>query len=295
MKPKTILVIDDSLVVLQALSMKLRSRGYRVVTAADSSTGISLMRQEKPDLLILDVNFPTDSWDGFGLMTWFRRMEESRELPIVVISGSDEGNYEQRCREAGAVGFFLKPLDYELLLAALRQALHQTPEEQALVALPVVDSPPLRPSQVERPELVLLVEDDKSLRETLELFLQSEGFRVTSVPDGSEGLRQVIATEFHITLSDMVMPNMPGDQFYKEVERVKPHLCRRFIFMTGHQADPRSDAFIRRVHSFMLWKPFPLCDLLTAINVVWKKSQSGPVPSPGLSAKPPLSLAMAAR
>ena len=292
-KSKLILVIDDSVVLLKALSMKLASRGYEVLTAANSASAINLMHANKPDLVILDVNFPTDSWDGFGLMAWFRRMDDTRNVPIIVISGSDSDKYEERCREAGAVAFFLKPLDHDLLLATLRQTLGQAPEEQAPVALPPDKSPAALASEPDRPESILLVEDDKCLGETLEFYLQSEGFRVRRVSNGAEGLCEVASSDFHIILSDMVMPNMSGDQFYQAVEKVKPHLCRRFIFMTGHQADPRSDGFIRRVRAFMLWKPFPLCDLLTAIGIVWKKARAQTSPSVACSAESRPTLSMA--
>jgi hypothetical protein len=57
------------------------------------------------------------------------------------------------------------------------------------------------------------------------------------------------------------------------VEQRKPELCKRFIFMTGHHADPRSDIFIRRVRGLMLWKPFSLADLLTATQIVRRHTQ----------------------
>ena len=277
MSSKTILVVDDSLVLLKALSIKLGAHGYKVVTVSDTASALGAVSKEKPDLIILDVNFPADSgWDGFGLMQWLQRMDQTKQTPVVIISGSDEGSYQERCRKAGAVGFFLKPLDYEQLLATLRDALHQAPEDQAFAPSPIEAESSASPERSNQPELILMVEDDVSLGQTLELFLQSQNFRVTRVTSGEEGLREVSVTDFDIVLCDMVMPTMPGNEFYQAVERVKPSLCKRFIFMTGHQADPRSDGFIRRIRALMLWKPFLMADLLTAIEVVWKKSQSSP-------------------
>jgi DNA-binding NarL/FixJ family response regulator len=91
-----------------------------------------------------------------------------------------------------------------------------------------------------------------------------------------------MASDFDIILCDMVMPSLPGEQFYLAVERTKPHLCKRFIFMTDHQADPKTEAFIRPVRGLMLWKPFRLADLLTAIAIAWKKvpEASGSRPPP---------------
>ena len=66
-------------------------------------------------------------------------------------------------------------------------------------------------------------------------------------------------------------PNLSGDMFYMAVERTKPNLCKRFIFMTGHKGDPKIDAFIRKVRGLMLWKPFELHDLQATIEAILKK------------------------
>jgi DNA-binding NarL/FixJ family response regulator len=94
---------------------------------------------------------------------------------------------------------------------------------------------------------------------------------VIRVPSGVEGLKHIMAVDFHVILCDLVMPNLPGDMFYLAVERIKPQLCKRFIFMTGHGADPKWDAFIRKVRGLVLFKPFPLHDLLAAIHNVLQK------------------------
>ena len=101
--------------------------------------------------------------------------------------------------------------------------------------------------------------------------LGSQGYLVTYVTSGVEGLKLVMMGEFDIILCDMMMPNLSGDMFYLAVERTKPHLCKRFIFMTGHKGDPKIDAFIRKVRGLMLWKPFELHDLQAAITAILKK------------------------
>jgi hypothetical protein len=70
----------------------------------------------------------------------------------------------------------------------------------------------------------------------------------------------------------MVMPNLPGDMFYLAVERTKPGLCKRFLFMTGHAADPKWDSFIRKVNGVILWKPFELHELMERIALVLNKA-----------------------
>jgi DNA-binding response OmpR family regulator len=120
---------------------------------------------------------------------------------------------------------------------------------------------------------VLLLEDDDQFATILQEFLESYSCKVTRVKDGVEGLRRIVTTDFDLILCDMVMPTFPGDKFYIAVERVKPALCHRFIFMTGHKADPKWDSFIRSVHGLMLWKPFQMHDLLMAMRTVFRRSR----------------------
>ena len=107
--------------------------------------------------------------------------------------------------------------------------------------------------------------------------MESNAFEVTVVQTGVDGIKKVMAGDFDVILCDMMMPKMPGDMFYLAVERARPHLCKRFVFMTGYKGDPKIDAFIRQVKGLMLWKPFEMHLLLDAINVILKKVQSGAV------------------
>src|SRR6266705_5057565 len=120
---------------------------------------------------------------------------------------------------------------------------------------------------------ILVLEDDDQLAATLKDVLESCSYQVTTVQNGVQGLRCIMAEEFDLVLCDMVMPTFPGDKFYIAVERVKPALCRRFLFMTGHKADPKWDSFIRSVRGLILWKPFQMHDLLIAMRTVFRRTR----------------------
>jgi CheY-like chemotaxis protein len=120
---------------------------------------------------------------------------------------------------------------------------------------------------------ILVLDDDKDFILLIKEFLSSQHFEVIAVENGVEGVKQVMATDFDVILCDMAMPKLPGDMFYLAVERTKPHLCKRFIFMTGHRGDSKIDEFIRRVKGLMLWKPFEMYMLTDAIQTVLKKNR----------------------
>jgi DNA-binding response OmpR family regulator len=115
---------------------------------------------------------------------------------------------------------------------------------------------------------VLLLEDDPAFKEIMTDFLQESGFQVVAVTNGVEGVHQVLASDFEVLLCDMMMPTLPGDMFFRAVERMRPHLCDRFIFMTGHRGNTKVNDFITSVNGTILTKPFHVDDLLEMIAFI---------------------------
>src|SRR5437879_5617860 len=118
---------------------------------------------------------------------------------------------------------------------------------------------------------ILLLEDDDELAVTLRGFLESCSCKVTRLENGVEGLRRIMVEDFDLVLCDLVMPTFPGDKFYLAVDRVKPALCRRFLFMTGHRAEPRYETFMEKIGGMIIWKHFETRDLYATIqNQMWQ-------------------------
>jgi CheY-like chemotaxis protein len=124
---KILLVIDDNEIVLKTTSMKLQSAGYDVFTALDGSEGVAAVRRVKPDLVLLDIAFPPDvsgmSWDGFRIMDWLRRVDETKKIPIIVISGVVEEKNREYATNRGAVAFFPKPVNFDEMIKVIRATL----------------------------------------------------------------------------------------------------------------------------------------------------------------------------
>jgi len=133
---KKILVVDDDAVILRTTCIKLKSRGYQVVTAMDATEAMSAARQHKPDLILLDICFPPDvgvDWDGLKLMQWLQRVDEAKDIPIIVVSGSEPEKYRDRCLATGAAAFFYKPVQYDDLLPFIAKVLQVECSQAATV------------------------------------------------------------------------------------------------------------------------------------------------------------------
>lgn len=121
-----VLVVDDDPIVVKALTLKLQTDGYTVISASDGSDAVVQVRQEKPDLVILDLNFPPEvgmSWDGFKILEWFRRPREGAKIPVIIITGDDSAKNKERAAAVGAAAFFQKPINTDELLVTIHKVI----------------------------------------------------------------------------------------------------------------------------------------------------------------------------
>ncbi len=120
-----VLVVDDNLVVLKTFEAKLKAGGFNVITAREAAEAVGIARKEKPDLIVLDINFPPPEsftslqWDGLNTLQWFKRYEDVAAIPIVVITSATSEEYKKQALGAGAAAFYIKPVNFDELLAAI--------------------------------------------------------------------------------------------------------------------------------------------------------------------------------
>jgi len=119
---------------------------------------------------------------------------------------------------------------------------------------------------------ILLLDDDTDLADTLKLLLETHNFIVTIARNGVEGLRETMAMDFDVIICDMMMPTMPGDMFYLAVQKTKPYLCSRFLFVTGHGDDPRTTASLQTTDGLVVFKPVPSDELIQMISLVLQRN-----------------------
>jgi CheY-like chemotaxis protein len=106
---RKIVVVDDDRGTCLLISGALKQQGRQILAAYDAMGGFALVMRERPDLLILDLSMPAGG--GFSVVERMGRIPALAQIPILVITATDDPIQRTRADEIGAVGFVLKPID----------------------------------------------------------------------------------------------------------------------------------------------------------------------------------------
>jgi CheY-like chemotaxis protein len=119
-----VLVVDDDVRNIFALSSVLERRGMRVLTANTGSEAIDLL-EATPNLSMVLMDIMMPEMDGYQTMRRIRSNPSFRRLPIVALTAKAMKGDREKCFEAGASDYLAKPVNTEQLLSALRMWLHR--------------------------------------------------------------------------------------------------------------------------------------------------------------------------
>ena len=118
--PRSVLIIDDSALVLELTRSVLEAEGYAVTTAIDLDSFDAARRRSPPDLIVVDVQMPEAFGDDVALTL---RGAYGEKAPIVLLSSLDDEELERRAAYAKATGWVSKKAGFGALLAKVREIL----------------------------------------------------------------------------------------------------------------------------------------------------------------------------
>ena len=130
-----ILLVDDEAALLRTLSMNLRARGYDVLTSENGEDALATVRQDSPDVVILDLGLPDIS--GVEVL---RQLRGWSAVPVIVLSARHGSDDKVEALDVGADDYVTKPFGIDELLARLRAAVRRSGPADP----PVVESGGLR-------------------------------------------------------------------------------------------------------------------------------------------------------
>ncbi|PKQ29013.1 MAG: hypothetical protein CVT60_07565 [Actinobacteria bacterium HGW-Actinobacteria-10] len=205
----TVLVVDHDADIADLVETYLVKRGYDVVKAFTGLEARRLAAEVNPVLITLDVML--DDGDGFELLQNLKEDPATSEIPVVVLSiVTDEG----KSLRLGAADYLEKPIDKARLMKLIDDLI-------GAKASPVV----------------LVVDDDRHIVDSLAHSLRVKGFAVAQAYDGREAMAAIEEHAPDLILLDLKMPVMDG---YQVIQEVKTHEATEHIpivVMTAHRID----------------------------------------------------------
>lgn len=103
---KKIVIIEDDLFILKALEIKLASKDVEILVANDGEDGLRLVREVKPDLVLLDLILP--KMHGFKVLEILKNDQAVKHIPVIILTNLGQREEEKQGRALGALDYFVK-------------------------------------------------------------------------------------------------------------------------------------------------------------------------------------------
>ncbi len=121
MSQAKILIVDDEPDLVETIRFALELEGYKVLVAVNGEEGLNTARQEKPDLILLDLMLP--KLDGYKVCRLLKFDERYKSIPILMLTAKTQDKDRILGKETGANEYLTKPFDMDELMAKIKSYL----------------------------------------------------------------------------------------------------------------------------------------------------------------------------
>ena len=119
-----ILLVEDNEMNRDMLSRRLERRGYEVLLALDGAAGVAAAREQRPDLVLMDIGLPV--MDGYAATRALKADPATSAIPVIALTASAMVGDREKCFEAGCDDYDTKPVELPRLLAKIEASLART-------------------------------------------------------------------------------------------------------------------------------------------------------------------------
>ena len=218
---RTLLVIEDEPQFAKILFNLAHEMHYKCLVAGDAEEGLELAQTLMPDAIILDIVLPDNS--GLKVLDQLKEDPSTRHIPVHIASSND---YMEQALQMGAIGYILKPAKRDALKA-------------------VFDKFEMKLSQ--KMKRVLIVEDNKLQRESMQKLIARKGIEITAVALASEALAALKQIAFDCMVIDLKLPDMSGEDLLKKMtEQDEMASLPPVIVYTGRSLSRQEEDHLRK-------------------------------------------------
>ncbi len=238
---KKILVVDDELEVRDLFYDILTREGYKVVTISGGEEAIKAIREEKPDLVLLDFNMPRIN----GIEILKRVRKNDIKTKIIMLTGIESEDLEKEARISGASGFLRKNLGIKVIIKSINNIFSLKREYNE--------------------DKILIVDDDEAISSLIKDFLTKKGYNAFTAKDGEEALEILKKEKPILVLLDVRLPGMDGIVVLKRIREMDDKVG--VIMVTGIKDEEIFEEAKRLGAYEYIIKPFNLDYLETCVLV----------------------------
>ena len=216
-----VVLVDDDVAMHDLIKRTISKLNLTLIGATNSEKGMELIREVKPKLILLDVLMP--GRDGWSLLKECKTDKELKDIPVIMISQLNQSNL---AASLGANDYLTKPIDRTHFINTIQRLLGGGTKNQK----------------------VLVIDDDKDVRELLSRLLKDSGYRPIDARDGKEGLERT-KDEPALIILDLEMPRMDGFEFLDNYIKDVPENKRApvLVFSGKDLTDVQEDLLKERV------------------------------------------------
>jgi CheY-like chemotaxis protein len=131
-RKKHILIVDDEPAILEIFSLLLREAGYSVETAEHALAAVAAVVRKRPDLVLADIRMPIV--DGKALVAELKSSRDTKDIPIVAITGYDGPGAQDAAYRAGYDGYMTKPVDVRTFPTRIAEFLQKSGKKERVNA-----------------------------------------------------------------------------------------------------------------------------------------------------------------
>jgi two-component system cell cycle response regulator len=201
MASKKILVIEDNKLNLKLIDSLLKLGQHQTLSATDAETGIQLVREHHPDLVLMDIQLP--GMDGLVATRIIKTDPELKNIPVVALTAHAMVGDEGKAKEAGCDGYLAKPIDTRTFLQSIAQYVNGN---NVNGQQETINTENLKVHK----HKILIVDDEPLNVKLLSAALRSKEFEVVLAFDGLEALQKVAEESPDLILLDIMMPGLNG-------------------------------------------------------------------------------------
>lgn len=229
---KSVLVIDDDLIIRKLLNFHLSKSNFNVHLAQSPEEGFSALYSKKIDLVLCDVGL--EGMDGYTFCQKVREHERYRTLPFIFLSAKEGIEEKEKALAVGADDYLTKPFNIQELTVKILSLIRRT---EILTIYGRKNTQQEKPVENTGQSKVLLVDDDPAISKLFSYNLTKAGFICKTAVNGAEGFSLAESFMPDIIISDIMMPEVDGFQFRKRLLDDNELKSIPFIFLTAKGAE----------------------------------------------------------